>query len=74
MYVLAESWFAGSLFPDQGLNPGPSTLRVPGPNPWTSREFPTFALWMNLAFHLALSCEANTVPIFLMRKLRLREA
>lgn len=29
---------------------------------------------MNPAFLLALSCKANTVPIFLMRKLRLREA
>ena len=74
MCVLAESWFAGSLFPDQGLTPGPSKLRVQSPNPWATREFLTFALWMNLAFLLALSCKANTVPIFLMRKLRLREA
>lgn len=49
-------------------------MRVQSPNTWTTREFPTFALWMNLAFLLALSYKANTVLIFLMRKLRLREA
>ena len=48
-------------------------MTMQSPNPWTTREFLTFALWMNLVFLLALSCKANTVPIFLMRKLRLRE-
>lgn len=32
----------GSEFPDLGLNPRPSAMRVWSPNHWTVREVPTY--------------------------------
>ena len=35
-------WLVGSLFSDQGLNPGPQAVQAKSPNHWTATEFPRF--------------------------------
>ena len=37
-------WLAGS-----GMEPGPSEVRVPSPNHWTTREFPTWST-LNISY------------------------
>ena len=41
IYLLGHTtWHVGSSFPEQGLEPGPTAVKVPSPNYWTTREFP----------------------------------
>ena len=52
----------GSEFPDLGLNPRPSAMRVWSPTHWTVREVPTY-LFESHASHLPPNTQINPIWI-----------